>query len=477
MNLIGRTKAGVVSSCTIALSLVAESWAQDRPVAPQWALADGYVLSQTGERLSEVLQACANPEARYATTFEERTLVDAYQDRNEFGNTIVVFRMASWTDDSTVVVRFIVNAAAAAIRGEAGVLTIIGQPRALEGYNWMFTDGDEPSFAGPTPDTPPFEVPCANAERAAELLNDTLPFLPSGPGPLDIVEASYRGYLRSITTRSPDDRLDPIIAACRAPADAARPANELISAGYDDDITSETSGRIYVTLVSHDDQSKELTTYFLDPAVTYARSPDEKSLILVGGEAGASGHSGWISPSGNYSHVGSFEVSDGYGDTASFHCEEPYVASSAVYGLREWLSAGLPRAPEISYSLRFDREANEDAADCLFSDADAVRTAEMALYAQGLHPQRTEPSNADAQLQFVLTPRYADMMLPDQCHYAVDAEARWELGDPGALIVNLGADPIETSFRDLDMIASRAGRDFLRLAQAQYEAPEPASLP
>ncbi|MEM6748621.1 MAG: hypothetical protein AAF608_14485 [Pseudomonadota bacterium] len=480
MNETRRMIAGLVAGSAISLSLFAQGLSQEPEslsVTPRWAFVNEYVVSQTGQRLDEVVQACVDPGARYAPVLEERTFLDAYEDRNVFGSTIVIIRMASWTNNNTVIVRFIVNAAEAAIKGEDGFLSIVGQPGALEGYNWMFTDSEEPVFAGPSPDTMPFQVPCTNAEEAAALLSDQLPLLPSGQGPMDIVEASYQGYLRSINTHFADDRLDPIVEACRAPANAARPSVELISAGYDGDSGSENSGRVYFTLVSHDDQSKELATYFLDPSVAYARSPNEQSLILAGGEAGASGHTGWISPGGVYTHVGSFEVTDGYGDTGAFYCSDPGLASSAVYGLRAWLPAGLPRAPVITYSLRFNETADEEITGCLFSTDQAARAAEQALYAEGLYPQRTDASDPQAQLQFLLTPRYPDMMLPDRCHYTVDAAASWDLNDPGALVVNLSVDPIDTSFRDLDMIASRAGRDFLEREKAQLGAPEPASLP
>ncbi|MEM7741656.1 MAG: hypothetical protein AAF225_12745 [Pseudomonadota bacterium] len=458
-----------------ALGLAQEPSA-DATVRP-WKFVAGSTNSTTGQRLDAVVEACRNSEAPFATVVEERTFVDAYEDRNEFGSSLVVFRLASWSEDDSVVVRFVVKAAEAAIRGADGVLTIIGQPGALEGYNWMYAGGDEPIFAGPSPDTMPFKVPCENAELAAKRLNEVLPFLPSGQGPLDIVEASYQGYLRNLKMRFGDDRLDPIVDACRAPTGAPRPTTELISAGYDDDQSSETSGRFYVTIVHHGDQSKELATYFLDPSVSFARISDDKALTLFGGDAGTAGHTGWFAPSGTYSHVGSFEPSPDTGDTGSFYCAKPGLASSAVHGLRAWLSAGLPRAPQITYALQFDEAANEDVTACLFSDGEAALVVEQALSAEGLHPLRTRMDSAEAHLQFVLTPRNEDMMLPDRCHYAVDTEASWAVTDPGALVVDLRVDPMETSFRDLDMIASRAGRDFLQQEKRKQAAPDPASLP
>ncbi|MEO1043480.1 MAG: hypothetical protein AAFX52_14460 [Pseudomonadota bacterium] len=458
-----------------ALGLAQEPGAE--ATIPQWKFVSGSTTSTTGQRLDAVVEACRNNDAPFAKVVEERTFVDAYEDRNEFGSSIVVFRLASWSEDDSVVVRLVVKAAESAIRGADGVLTIIGQPGALEGYNWMYAGGDEPIFAGPSPDTMPFEVPCANAELGAELLNQILPFLPSGQGPLDIVEASYQGYLRNLKTRFGDDRLDPIVDACRAPTGAPRPAIELISAGYDDDQSSETSGRFYVTIVHHSDQSKELATYFLDPSVSFGRIMDDKSLSLFGGDAGTAGHTGWFAPGGAYSHVGSFEPSPDTGDTGPFYCANPDLASAAVYGLRVWLKADLPRAPHITYALRFDEAANEDVTACLFSDSQAALVVEQALSAEGLHPLRTKTDSTEAHLQFVLTPRYEDMMLPDRCHYGVDTEASWAMTDPGALMVDLRTDPMETSFRDLDIITSRVGRDFLEQEKRKQAAPDPASLP
>ncbi|MEM6913194.1 MAG: hypothetical protein AAF511_04375 [Pseudomonadota bacterium] len=458
-----------------ALGLAQESGAE--AAVPPWKFVSGTTTSTTGQRLDAVAEACRNSEAPFAKVVEERTFVDAYEDRNEFGSSIVVFRLASWSEDDSVVVRFVVKAAEAAIRGADGTLTIIGQPGALEGYNWMYAGGDEPIFAGPSPDTMPFKVPCENAERAADLLNEILPFLPSGPGPLDIVEASYQGYLLNLKTRFVYDRLDLIVDACRAPTGAPRPSIELISAGYDDDQSSETSGRFYVTIIHHSDQSKELAAYFLDPSVSFARITDDKSLTLFGGDAGTAGHTGWFAPSGTYSHVGSFEPSPDTGDTGPFYCAKPNLALSAVHGLRAWLSAGLPRAPQITYALRFDETANEYVTTCLFSDVEAALVVEQALSAEGLHPLRTKTDGAEAHLQFVLIPRYEDMTLPDQCHYGVDTEASWAVTDPGALVVDLRVDPMETSFRDLDMIAGRVGRDFLEREQMTRAAADPASLP
>ena len=454
---LSRFVAVIVASVMLAPSLAQDDDTDPDTLPSPWGFVSSYAISEAATRLEDVTAACRDFSAPYFPEWKERTLISAESEERAPGETMLTFRMARWTKDQIVIVRFQVLAEQATVQAKDGVLSITGESGALEGYNWLFTADGEPSFAGPSPDTMPFEVPCTDAETAASRLNQALLLLPAERAIPHIVEDAYLGYLSTINEHFFDDRLDPLIAVCRGPEGTPRPKSELISGGYIDREGDMDFGRVYVTITSHDDQSKEMTTYYLDPHLTFTRRPESQVIALDGGDGGTAGHVSYLSPLGEVSHLTSFEAVDGYSETHAFHCADPDRAAAVVHGLRGWIGAGLSHAPEITYAVRFDRESNQDTEGCLFNDAAARAVAEEALYAEGLHPRES----AEANITFVLTPLYADTMLPDQCHYSVDATASWDLSDPGALLARFEADPVETSFRDLDHIASRAARDFL----------------